>query len=93
MVRQLPIGVDSFTKNITADLKTCGCCAQGQSKTDAVFQSNFYDKNEVAKVNFKLDNSACKLDVKELKYQFRNQISFHIGNYTYVINNPIASHA
>ena len=79
VVRQLPIGLDSFTKKMSADIKTCGCCAQGESKTDAVFHSNFYDKNEVAKVNFKIDNSACKLDVKELKYQLRSQISFHIG--------------
>ena len=92
VVRQLPIGIDNLAKKLDKDVKTCGCCSQGMSKTEAVFAGNFYDKNEIAYCQFKVDNTDCKLPIKELKYQFRSQISFHIKKWSYVHNIPIANH-
>lgn len=91
-VRQLPIGIDTLTKNINNKITKYFCCSAGTSKTDAQFAANFYDKNEVAQCQFRVDNSDCNTPIKELKYQFRHQISFHIGSHNYVFNNSIAHH-
>ena len=72
IVRQLPIGIDSLEKKIHNKITRYFCCSAGESKTDAQFHANFYDKNEIARCQFKVDNTECKLAIKELKYQLRH---------------------
>ena len=93
VVRQLPIAVDSFSKNLDTKITKYFCYGAGEAKVEAVFAGNFYDKNEIAQCQFKVDNSECNTPIKTLKYQFRHQISFHIGGHAYVFNQPIAGHS
>ena len=90
VVRQLPIGVDTFQKKLENEAIEYFCYNKGKTKTEAQFAGNFYDKNEIAYCQFNVDNKDCKLGIKELRYQFRHQLSIHIGGHTYVYNKAIA---
>ena len=48
-VRQLPIGISTLNKNLDSKITTCFCCSKGESKTEAQFAANFYDKNDTAR--------------------------------------------
>ena len=64
-----------------AKFKTWGCCNQGNSKLDSVFDKNVFKPKETAEVKVNIDNSKCNLKVKRVRYFLEQRMQQTIRTY------------
>lgn len=52
----------------TCEIKTWGCCSQGNSSIEAEFNKNVFTPHETAEGEIKINNSECKVAVASVTF-------------------------
>ena len=73
----------------TSEIKTWGCCAQGTSKLEAKFNKNVFTPAEDAEGDLMIDNSNCKVKVKEVKFAIEQVLKQKVGHHTHTERKTI----
>ena len=90
VIREKPVALE--TNNVikeTSEIKTWGCCAQGTSTLEAEFSKNVFEPSETATGDLKIDNSNCKVKVKEVKFHIEQVLKQKVGHHTHVETRTI----
>ena len=90
VIREKPVSLE--TNNVikeTSEIKTWGCCAQGTSSLTAEFSKNVFTPAEKAEGDLKIDNSNCKVKVKEVKMAIVQVLKQKVGHHTHTENRTI----
>ena len=90
IIREKPVEMRTDqTLSETSEIKTWGCCAQGTSSLKAEFNKNVFTPDETAEGDLKIDNSNCKVAVKEVRFSIEQVVKQRIGHHTHTETRTI----
>lgn len=92
VIREKPVALE--TNNVikeTSEIKTWGCCAQGTSSLEAEFAKNVFTPMEVAEGELKINNSNCKVKVKEVRFSIEQVLKQKVGHHSHTEKRTIIS--
>jgi sporulation-control protein spo0M len=69
--------------------KTCCCCNQGIFKLASHYEKNAYAPGEEVRISSDVDNSRCKLKIKNVYFELEQVVNFYDGRHKSVKTFPV----